>query len=74
MVAKGFTEKFGNKSECEAPMCSMEGLKMILMVIKTFGWNVKTLDIKTTYLQVKEITREMYADHLRKQNVNDFGA
>ena len=60
LVAKGFTEEFGNKYECEAPTCFTERLKMVLMVIKTFGWNVNTLDIKTVYLQGKEITREIY--------------
>ena len=51
LVAKGFTKKLGKKkNECEAPTCSTNGLKMVLMVIKTFGWNVKILDIKMAYL------------------------
>ena len=50
LVAKGFTEKFSNKYEYEATTCSTEGFKIFLMVIKTFGWNMKTLDIKTAYL------------------------
>ena len=57
LVAKRFTEKLGNKYECEAPTCSTEGLKMVVMVIKIFEWNVKTLDMKTAYLQGKEMTR-----------------
>ena len=37
LVARCFTEKFGNRFECEAPTCSIEGLKLLLVVIKTFG-------------------------------------
>ena len=33
----------------------LPSLKMVIAVIKTFGWRVRTLDIKTAYLQGKEI-------------------
>ena len=34
--------------------------ELVLTVIKTFGWKVKTMDIKTAYLQGKESSREVY--------------
>ena len=40
-MARGFTEKFDEKYECEAPTCSAEGLKLVLVVIKTFGQKMK---------------------------------
>ena len=54
MVAKGFTEKF----EDEASTCSDKGLKMVL-VVKNFGWRVRTLHIKTVYLQGREMIRQI---------------
>ena len=62
LVVRGFTEKFDNKYECEATTCSAEGLKLVLTVIKNFGWKVKTLDIKTVYLKGKEMSREVYLE------------
>ena len=35
LVPKGFTERFGQKYECEALTCSVEGLKLVLTVLKT---------------------------------------
>ena len=60
LVAWGFTEKFGNKFECKTPTCSAEGLKLVLAVIKTYRRRMRTLDIKTAYLQGREIMREVY--------------
>ena len=43
---------------------------MVLLVIKTIGWRVRTLDIKTAYLQGREMKREVYVSskvwHLKK--------
>ena len=60
LVGKGFTENFGNKYECEAPICSFEGLKIVLAMTKNFGWKVKMVDIKRAHLQGDEMTREVY--------------
>src|SRR6201990_198253 len=60
LVVKGFMEK-----ECldiedsEAPTFSIEGLKVILAIINMKDWQVKTLDVKTAYLQGKEIEKEV---------------
>ena len=59
-MVRGFTKKFDLKYECKASTCSSEGLKLVLAVIKTFRWKVRMLDVKTTYLQGKEMTREVY--------------
>ena len=34
--------------------------RLVLVVFKTLGWRVRTLDVKTAYLQGKEMTRELY--------------
>ena len=60
LVVRGFIERFDEKYECEAPTCSAEGLKLVLAVIKTFGWRVRILDVKTPYLQGKVYCMEVY--------------
>ena len=64
MVAKGFTEKF----EDEASTCSDKGLKMVL-VVKNFGWRVRTLHIKTVYLQGREMIRKVYHLNMRPKAI-----
>ena len=60
LVTRSFTKKFDAKYECEASTCSAESLKLVLAVIKTFRWRVRMLDVKTSCLQGKEMTREVY--------------
>ena len=58
LVARGFEEK--EVGYTDAPTCAPETLKMALSIIVSMGWRVKTLDIKTAYLQGKEIEREVF--------------
>ena len=57
---RGFLEKNENNMECEAPTCTNEGLKIVISTIKRNKWKVRSLDIKTAYLQGKVIEREVY--------------
>lgn len=60
LVVKGFMEKECLDTEdCEAPTFSIEGLKVILAIINMKDWQVKTLDVKTAYLQGKEMERDV---------------
>ena len=60
LVAKGFMEREEEVPECEAPTCATEGLKVVLGIIKMNGWEVRTMDIKTAYLQGDLIERDVY--------------
>ena len=60
LIARGFTKNFEVSFKCEASTCSAEGLKVVLAVIKTFGWKVRALDIKTVNLQGREMMGEIY--------------
>ena len=53
LVARGFEE--GEVSEKEAPTCSAEGLRLCLAMSMMKDWVVKTLDVKTAYLQGGQI-------------------
>ena len=56
LVVRGFEEK-KIEGRTEAPMCSSEGLKICLSVIKREGWKVRSIDVKTAYLQGENIER-----------------
>ena len=58
LMARGFEER-EIRCRMEAPICSMEGLKLCLRVIKREGWQAHSLDVKTAYLQGKAIDRDI---------------
>ena len=53
-VVRSFEEK-KIEGRNEASTCSGEGLKMYLSVIKKEWWRVRSIDVKTAYLQGKNI-------------------
>jgi hypothetical protein len=59
LVVRGFEEE-DNSEGTDSPTCKPEILKMALCIIKMKGWKVKTLDIKTAYLQGDRIEREVF--------------
>ena len=56
LVARGF-EEYNKKLETEASTCSPETLKLCIAKILQKGWIVKTIDVKTAYLQGDRIER-----------------
>ena len=56
LVVQGFEER-KLMERTEAPTCSGEGLKLYLSVIKREKWRVRAIDVKTAYLQGKNIER-----------------
>ena len=50
LVAQGF-EEYNKKLEREAPTCAPETLKLCIAKIIQEGWVVKSIDVKTAYLQ-----------------------
>ena len=59
LVARGFEEE-GDNLKTDSPTCASEGMKVVLTLIMKEGWNVKTLDVKTAYLQGKKMERTCY--------------
>lgn len=68
LVARGFKEK--EDLEKEAPTCSSESLKIVLSYINRKGWDVRTIDIKTAYLQGRRINREAFIRPPREAGSN----
>ena len=58
LVARGFEEV--ENLITDAPTCASESLKMGLTIIQRNGWECQTIDIKTAYLQGKNIEREVF--------------
>src|SRR5215469_9827209 len=59
LVARGFEEK-EMKNQTDAPTCSPETLKMVLVIMGQNQWRMRSMDIKAAYLQGKEVEREIY--------------
>ena len=56
LMAWGF-EEYNKQLETEAPTCAHETLKLCIVKIIQEGWVVKSIDVKTTYLQGDRIGR-----------------
>ena len=69
LVAKGFQDEETDKVRSDSPTCSKEGLRIAGGIIKSQGWTPKSMDIKTAFLQSKNINRLVYLDPPPEANV-----
>lgn len=58
LVARGFEEEDG--LQVDSPTASKEVFRLFLALTATKGWKCQTIDIKSAFLQGKEIERETY--------------
>ena len=58
LVAKGFQESV--ESRTDSPTCKKENIRIIIAIAATNKWKIKSLDIKSAFLQGREISREVY--------------
>ena len=68
LVARGFEEVQNFRTD--SPTCSKEGLRIALTVIASNGWSLHSLDVKTAFLQGKEIDRELYVKPPKEAETN----
>ena len=59
LVARGFEEETSQLQK-DSPTCLKESVKLALAIASTKGWEVKSLDVKSAYLQGNPISRELY--------------
>ena len=59
LVARGFEEDLMNK-KVDSPTCSRQALRMVISTATTNHWEIKSLDIKSAFLQGKEITCDVF--------------
>jgi len=59
LVARGFEEDLMNK-KVDSPTCSRQALRLVISTASTYQWEISSLDIKSAFLQGKEITRDVF--------------
>ena len=60
LVAKGYEEKTSHSVRKDSPTCLKENLRILFVVAATLGWKVKSLDVRSAFLQGKEIERDVF--------------
>ena len=70
LVARGFEEIQNFKTD--SPTCSKEGLRLALTIIASNNWTLNSLDVKTAFLQGKEIDREVIVQPPKEANTKNF--
>ena len=58
LVAKGFEETLC-ESRRDSPTCLKENLRLVMAVAACFSWTVFSLDVKSAFLQGKQIDRSV---------------
>ena len=70
LVARGFEELESNGIQKDSPTCACESLKVVLAVMAQHGWEPKSMDIKTAFLQGHRIEREVYFKPPKEANAD----
>lgn len=60
LVARGFQERDAGNIRNDSPTCSKESLRIALAIMASNHWVCKSMDIKTAFLQSKELDRLIY--------------
>lgn len=58
LVAKGFQEK--EYIQSDSPTIGRAALRLFLCISLTFGWDIHCMDIRSAFLQGKDIERDIY--------------
>ena len=59
LVARGFEESTGNLHK-DSPTCSKDTLRVMTSIICQKKWDLKSIDIKTAFLQGETISRDVF--------------
>ena len=68
LVAKGFQENLDIFTD--SPTCSKEGLRIVLHILASEKWTMNSIDIKSAFLQGKEIDRDVFVKPIREAGCN----
>ena len=60
LVAKGFEEEWKIGQRKDSPTCLKENLRLILSLAAMYCWKIYCLDIRSAFLQGKDIERELF--------------
>ena len=59
LVARGFEENLLDK-RVDSPTCSRQALRLVFSTASTMEWEINSLDIKSAFLQGKELIRDVF--------------
>ena len=68
-MARGFQDRDAGNIRNDSPTCSKEGLHIALAIMASNHWTCKSMDIKTAFLQGKELDRLVYLEPPKETNV-----
>ena len=54
----------------DSPTCSKPSIRICLMIISSFGWKLKSIDIKCAFLQTDTISREIFVKPPKEAQTN----
>ena len=60
LVAKGYEERLENEIRKDPPTCLKESLRAVMVIAATCQWKVMSLDVRSAFLQGKEIQRSVF--------------
>ena len=58
LVARGFEER--EEVQSDSPTISKSVIRLFFSLCVAYGWNVRTIDIKSAYLQGKDVERDIF--------------
>ena len=67
LVCRGFEEQ-NEGIRTDSPTCSKDSLRVALAIISSKEWDVNSLDIKSAFLQGKDLEREIYVKPPKEAN------
>ena len=59
LVALGYQEKNSNIRR-DSPTCHKDSIRVVLMLVAAYQWEIEHIDVQSAFLQGKEITRSVY--------------
>jgi hypothetical protein len=68
LVARGF-EEYAENIQSDSPTIGKSAMRLLLVVAGAVGWLVKTTDIKSAFLQGREIQREIFIKPPKEENL-----
>ncbi len=68
LVARGFEDLERNSVQKDSPTCAKESLRMLLAITAQRSWEIKSMDIKTAFLQGSNLTRNVFIKPPKEAN------
>ena len=68
LCAQGFSDVEGKLLDSSAPTCRKDTWRLVCAVCARLGWDPQSIDIKTAFLQGKEMERDVFLEPPKEAN------